>query len=105
MEVRVVPPNCPALVKYSSERATNEDFSLAETWSTSNSYVIADPVNYPFSILVPDQSNATPPENAQVSPGHSPDTNGISVSKGDHSPTSGTKRKSSAVRSRQGQEL
>ena len=61
MEVRVVPPNCPALVKYSSERANDEDFSLAETWYTSNSDAIADPANYPFAIIVPDHSNVTPP--------------------------------------------
>ena len=92
-----MPPNCPALIKYSYERATDEYFSLAETWSTSTSDAIADPVNGPLAIVVPYQSNETPPENAQVSPGHSPDTNVISVSEGYHSPTSGTKRKSSTV--------
>ena len=97
MEAGAEPPNLPSLVKYSSERATNEDFSRAETCSTSNSDVIADPVNDPFDISLPDQSNATTPENAQVSPGLSPDTIGISVSEGYHSLTSWTKRKSSVV--------
>ena len=89
MEAGEVPLDWSALVKYSSERATNEDFSLSETWSTSNSDAIADPVNDPFAIVVPYQSNEKPPETAQVSPSLSPDTIGISVYKGDHSPTSG----------------
>ena len=95
-----MPPNWPDLVKDSSERATDEYFSLAETWSKSNYDVIADPVNDPFAIVVPDQSNATPPDNALVGPGLSPDTIEISVSEGDHSPTSGTNRKISAARYR-----
>ena len=89
MEVGAVPPNWPALVKYSSERATNEDFSLSETWSPSNSNAITDPANDPFAIVVPDHSNTTPLENAQVSLSLSPDTIVTSV----------TKRKSSSVSS------
>ena len=73
-----------------SERANDEDFSLSETWSTSNSDAIADQVNDPLIIVSPDQSNAT-----KVIPGLSPDTIGISVSEGDHSPISGIKRKRS----------
>ena len=61
MEAGEVPPNWPDLVKYSSEWATDEDFSLAEIWYTSNSDAIADPANYPFAIIVPDHSNVTPP--------------------------------------------
>ena len=101
MEAGVVPLNLPAPVKYSSERATSENFSLAEKWSTSNYDSIADPVHDPFSIVVPNKSNATPPDNAHVSPDLSPDTLGISVSEEDHPPTSGTKRKSTAVCSRE----
>ena len=70
MEAGEVPQNCPALVKHLYERATDEDFSLGETWSTSNSDAIVYPVNDRFAIVVPDQSNATPPENTQVSQGH-----------------------------------
>ena len=99
MEAGSVPPNWLVLIKYSYERATDEDFSLAETRSTSTSDAIADPVNDPFVIVLPDEYNATPLYNAQVSPGNFPDTNGISVYEGDHLSTSGTKHKSSAVRS------
>ena len=99
MEEGAVPPNWPALVKYSSEWATNEDFILAETWSTSDSDAISDPVNDKFSVVVPDQSNETSPEKSQVIPCLYPYTIVISVSEGDQSPTSGAKRKSSAVRS------
>ena len=63
MEAGAVPQNWPALVKYSPEQSTDEYFSLAETWSTSNSDAIADTVNDPFAIVVPDHSNATPPYN------------------------------------------
>ena len=56
MEAGTVPPNWSDLVKYSSELATTQDFSLAETWhgsrsSQSNLKAIDNPVVNPYSIL------------------------------------------------------
>jgi len=100
MEAGTVPPNWSDLVKYSTERATPEDFDLAETWLSAQPDVTKDqPLSDPFGVVTDHHladSNASAPirqESRITTP------TPVADSEGDHSSASQPARESSAVSS------
>ena len=73
MDAGMVPPHWEDLLKYSSEKATDEDFSLAEDWMDSIEKVPGDPPNVPagnritdpFAVIT-EESNTLPVNAAQA---------------------------------------
>ena len=92
MEAGTIPPNWKELVQYSSERATDEDVALADTWLNSSSQNVdaKDRLNDPFAIVT-DHHKRRKTATTETTP---PKPNLTSASEGDSSSPSQTEHSS-----------